>query len=220
MAGVKIPKYMKEIQKRAIEKKEKSDRIGGIMKYSGNAEFNQGTDAIISYLTTQQTGDITSDDDYMSISESIEEDHMYDYLPEEVIDEMITPAEVRKIVDSGRMINYADYKKIEIIKTLEENGFNFFSNLLTEGMDKDAIRAISRQFNMDRISEEDLKNMTKKQRKKLKKLMQKQKKDRVDRMVADRRISEMMLKSRVRLAVEDNDITNFRLSDVIPDDYD
>ena len=83
----------------------------------------------------------------------------------------------------------------------------------TAGMDKDAVRAVTKKYHNYSESTEGL---TPKQIKKLKKKEAKRRKKSKERLIGDRRLQDALLRNRTHFSRDDN--LNFRLQDVIPGD--
>lgn len=204
-----LPKYIAKIQEREQKDKTKSDRIGSIYATSGSM---QGIDAIISFLNNPNNDAIdnrgkTSN----SFTEEMESIHEYDYIPQDMIDDMFTPRE--SFISSSYLMNPEKQRQENILAALTEAGFGFLDKAVTSGMDRDVVRAVTRKYNS---LESNYENLTPKQLKKLKKKEAKRRKRANERLIGDRRIQDVLLKNRAHLSRDDS--LNFRLCDVIPED--
>ena len=154
------------------------------------------------------------------MTEIIEEEHEYDYIPEEVVDDMIMPhmAGIR----SDFLVNPEAQAQKDILMTLVKNGFNFLNSAVANGMDEDVVRAVKRSVNdnTDDDLEIDYENMSKKKIKKLKKKRAKREKQAKKRMIGDRRLRETLLANKVNLSKSNmthEEFVNFRFADCFKD---
>lgn len=212
----KTPKYMRKLREEAAADRIKKERQSSIFSVSSSREYVQASDAIINFLTNRETKYNGGEEDYESMSEAIDELHEFDYIPDDVVEEMIMPK--KTYVENGRMVGGKEHEQLLLVEELESNGWDFFSTMLTKGMNKEAIRAISSRLGKIDLSDEDLAKLSKKDRKKLKKVQKQMDKAAKIKILGDRRLQAALTRNRVHLAMEDQNFLNFRLSDVIPDD--
>lgn len=207
----KLPKYVEKLHEREQRDKTKSDRIGSI--YATTTNNLQGMDAIISFLNNPNTDNVedrgrTSN----SFTEEMERVHEFDYLDQDIIDDMFTPGE--SFISSGMLMNPEKQRQQIILSALTEAGFSFLDKSVTGGMDKDVVRAVTKKYSAS--FETDYSNLTPKQIKKLKKKEAKRRRRAKERLVGDRRLQDALLRNRAHFSRDDN--LNFRLCDVIPED--
>lgn len=211
-----LPKRVKRIQESMVQAKKKMDRINGIYTINTGGS-HQGMDAIINFLTNSNSDNIQNrGQGNLSIAESIEDLHIYDHIPEEIANWMALPQSTAIIVDSV----YMDKSKVEakeLIRELEKNGYDFLFSSATSSMDKEAVRALHREF-----KDIDLDRLPKKERKKYKKMLKKEKQRKMEIIGSDRRLQQTLLNNRIRLNQTDMygginpDFINFHLSDAFP----
>ena len=172
----------------------------------------QGMDAIINFLNNPNSSSIEDRGrKYASFTEEMQSLHEYDYLPQDVIDDMFTPK--TSFISSSYLMNPERQRQQEILSALTEAGFSFLDKSATSGMDKEVVRAVTRKFSN---YETDYQNLSPKQIKKLKKKEAKRRRRSKERLVGDRRLQDALLRNRAHFTRDEN--LNFRLADVIPED--
>ena len=206
-----LPKRIAKLHAKEEDDKIRSARVGSI--YARNSTGNmQGMDAIISFLNSANTDDIESrGKTASSFSEEMESLHEFDYIPEEILEDMFAPK--TSYISSSFLMNPEKKRQQEILEVLVRSGYNFLDKSATAGMDKDAVRAVTKKYSSYSESTEDL---TPKQIKKLKKKEAKRRKQSKERLIGDRRLQDALLRNRAHFSRDDN--LNFRLCDVIPED--
>ena len=206
-----LPKRIIKIHNLAQDDKVKSARINSI--YARNSGGNlQGMDAIINFLNSANDTDIeTRGKTASSFSEEMENLHEFDYVPQEIIDDMFAPKTT--FISSSFLMNPEKKRQQEILEALVKSGYNFLDKAATAGMDKDAVRAVTRKYYN---YSENTENLTPKQIKKLKKKEAKRRKKSNERLIGDRRLQDALLRNRAHFSRDDN--LNFRLADIFPED--
>ena len=206
-----LPKSVAKLHEKAEVDKVKSARVGSIYARNSNGNL-QGMDAIINFLNSANTDDIESrGGGKSSFSEEMESLHEFDYVPQEILDDMFAPK--ASYITSSFLMNPENERQKRILETLVSNEFSFLDKSATAGMDKDFVRAVTKRFSNYSM---DTENLTPKQIKKLKKKEAKRRKKANERLIGDRRLQDALLKSRARLSMDEN--LNFRLCDVVPED--
>ena len=214
----KVPKRVLRIWDAMSANKAKSDRVAGLFAHSSSAQMRQGMDAIIASLTSATTDEAITGSGYSSFAEEIADLHAFDGIPQEIVNYMLTP-ESQTIIADGILNNSKEREMVEIIKTLEMNGFDFLNSSATKHMNTNAVRALNREFARD----VDLSSLSKKQRKKYKKKMRQLQIDKRNSLVGDQRIRKTLLGNRIHLSLSesnafgvDSSLANFHLCDVLP----
>ena len=206
-----LPKNIAKLHDKEVSNKVKVERVSSI--YASNSTgYAQGMDAIINFLNNPNT-------DYVenrglksaSFTDEMESLHEFDYLPQDVIDDMFAPK--TSFISSSFIMNPEKQRQQVILSALTEAGFSFLDKSATSGMDKEVVRAVTKKYNN---YETDYSNLTPKQIKKLKKKEAKRRKHSKERLIGDRRMQDVLLRNRAHFSRDDN--LNFRLCDVIPED--
>ena len=206
-----LPKKIAKLHAKEEMARVKNDRISSI--YSRTTSNMQGMDAIINFLNNPNTDSVEDRGRVASsFTEEMENSHEFDYIPQDVIDEMFAPK--TSYISSAYLINPERQRQQEILSALTEAGFSFLDKSATSGMDKEVVRAVTRKYGKYQT---DYSELTPKQIKKLKKKEAKRRKRSTERMIGDRRLQDALLRNRAHFSRDDS--LNFRLSDVIPEDY-
>jgi len=206
-----LPKRIAKLHSKEESARVKNDRISSI--YARTTSNMQGMDAIINFLNNPNTDSVEDRGRVASsFTEEMENSHEFDYLPQDVIDDMFAPK--TSYISSAYLMNPERQRQQEILSALTEAGFGFLDKSATSGMDKEVVRAVTRKYGKYQT---DYSNLTPKQIKKLKKKEAKRRKRSTERMIGDRRLQDALLRNRAHFSRDDN--LNFRLSDVIPEDY-
>ena len=206
----KLPKNIAKLHDKEIANKIKSDRINTIYAKSYNSM--QGMDAIINFLNNPNTDSIESRGRKdLSFTEQMESLHEFDYIPQDIVDDMFTPK--TSYVSSSYLMNPERQRQQEILSALTEAGYSFLDKSATSGMDKEVVRAVTRKYSNYQSNYDDL---TPKQIKKLKKKEAKRRKRSRERLLGDRRLQDALLRNRAHFSRDQN--LDFRLCDVIPED--
>ena len=206
----KLPKNIAKLRDKEIANKIKSDRINTIYAKSYNSM--QGMDAIINFLNNPNTDSIESRGRKdLSFTEQMESLHEFDYIPQDIVDDMFTPK--TSYVSSSYLMNPERQRQQEILSALTEAGYSFLDKSATSGMDKEVVRAVTRKYSNYQSNYDDL---TPKQIKKLKKKEAKRRKRSRERLLGDRRLQDALLRNRAHFSRDQN--LDFRLCDVIPED--
>ena len=205
-------KEMKKIFDQMTEDKLRADRISGVYAYKNSRVARTGMDSILTYLTsTTETVKETTLNNEVSLNDRMRELHEYDFVDPIILEDYQQPKLPKTIIQNGMMVKTEDSAQMEIIRTLEKNGWDFLKSSATKNMSDDAVRALNREF----AHVTDFKDMTKKQKKKYAKKMAKEAKRTELESLGDARISNMLLKNRISLS---RDVTEFRLSDLFGSD--
>lgn len=205
-----LPKKIAKLHAKEESARVKSDRISSI--YARTTNNMQGMDAIINFLNNPNTDSVEDRGRVASsFTEEMENCHEFDYVPQDVIDDMFAPR--TSYISSAYLINPERQRQQEILSVLTESGFSFLDKSATSGMDKEVVRAVTRKYGR---SNTDYSNLTPKQIKKLKKKEAKRRKRSTERMIGDRRLQDALLRNRAHFSRDDN--LNFRLCDVIPEE--
>lgn len=215
-----LPKGIKRLYEKEIMHKTRSERVNNMLSVNSTDPNKQGSDAIIRFMMSETPNPANIQERRRSLTEIIEEEHEYDYIPEEVVDDMIMPhmAGIR----SDFLVNPEAQAQKDILMTLVKNGFNFLNSAVANGMDEDVVRAVKRSVNdnTDDDLEIDYENMSKKKIKKLKKKRAKREKQAKKRMIGDRRLRETLLANKVNLSKSNmthEEFVNFRFADCFKD---
>lgn len=218
----KESKHARELKEATMKSKEKKDRISSIYMYGRSSEEKQGMDAIVSFLRSSSKK-LDDDETCQSVSDLIEDLHEFDGMTEDEIHDLIESLEDTTIVSNGYLQKKSDHDRLELIKTLELNGFDFLNSSITGNMKTSAVRALRRELHAD----VDLSTLSKKKRKKMEKKLAKQKSDRRAEIASDRRLQGTLLKNRIHLSSDaatgfgvDADNINFHFADVFGRNYD
>lgn len=205
-----LPKKIAKLHEKEEISRIKNDRINSI--YARSYNNMQGMDAIINFLNNPNTDSVEDRGRVASsFTEAMENSHEFDYVPQDVIDDIFTPK--TSYISSAYLMNPERQRQQEILSVLTESGFSFLDKSATSGMDKEVVRAVTRKYGK---FETDYSNLTPKQIKKLKKKEAKRRKRSTERMIGDRRLQDALLRNRAHFSRDDS--LNFRLSDVIPED--
>ena len=207
-----LPKNIAKLHDKEVNNKIKTERVSSIYVQNSSG-YMQGMDAIINFLNNPNT-DYVEDRGRKSNSftEEMENLHEFDYIPQDIIDDMFAPK--TSFINSSYIMNPEKQRQHQILSTLTESGFNFLDKSATSGMDKGVVRAVTKIYGN---YETDYADLTPKQIKKLKKKEAKRRKRSKERLIGDRRLQDLLLRNRAHFSRDDN--LNFRLSDVIPEDY-
>lgn len=209
----KLPKSIRKLHDREIGSKIKTERINSIYAQTSSGTTLQGMDAIISFMNNPNIDEV---EDRGKIGDSFTEDmvnlHEFDYVPRDVIDDMFMPR--ASCITSGFLETPEKKNQKIILETLTEEGFNFLGEATTRGMDKEAVRAVTRKY--EGSIDYNTEGLTEKQIRKLKKKEAKRRKRSQERLIGDRRLQDVLLRNRAHFSMDDS--LNFRLQDVIPED--
>ena len=210
--NVKFTKTEKETIKRLFETQNERNRVNNIYTI-GNNESKNKYDNIIAFMTSSisdNTSKAYMEDDSLSayIEKMQEEKYEFDFIRERKIADADNPTYVK----DGVLVRASETRQLEILEELEKNGFDFIGSSVTEGMNKHAVRAITRKYG--NLNIKDISSMTPKERKKFLKKEAKRKMKERKKVISDRRISEMLLQNKTSFH---NDGLSFRLTDLFPD---
>ena len=206
-----LPKNIAKLHDKEVSTKIKNERVGSIYAQNSNG-YMQGMDAIINFLNNPNTDSVENRGrKEASFTEEMESLHEFDYIPQDIIDDMFSPQ--TSFISSSFIMSPEKQRQQNILSALTEAGFSFLDKSATQGMDKDVVRAVTRKFSNYETNYDDL---TPKQIKKLKKKEAKRRKRSKERLIGDRRLQDVLLRNRAHFSRDDN--LNFRLSDVIPED--
>ena len=205
-----LPKNIAKLHSKEESDRVKSSRISSI--YAANNNGMQGMDAIINFLNNPNTDSLEERGQVSSFSEEMEDLDKFAYLPQAIIDNIFSPRTA--FISSSFILNPEKQAQQEILSALTEAGFNFLDKSATSGMDKEVVRAVTRKYGASSQQYEDL---TPKQIKKLKKKEAKRRRRSKERLIGDRRLQDALLRNRAHFSRDEN--LNFRLCDVIPEDY-
>lgn len=206
-----LPKRIEKLHNKEVSSKIKTERVSSI--YAQNSSgYMQGMDAIINFLNNPNTDSVEDRGrKASSFTEEMENLHEFDYIPQDVIDDMFAPQ--TSFISSSYIMNPEKQRQQNILAALTEAGFSFLDKSATSGMDKEVVRAVTRKYGASISNYDDL---TPKQIKKLKKKEAKKRKRSKERLIGDRRLQDLLLRNRAHFSRDDN--LNFRLCDVIPED--
>lgn len=217
--NAKLPKRIRRIQERMLIAKGRIDRQNMLTTFA-TGTAHQGMDAILQFLTSSNSDSFEKrGSESQSISEAMEDLHTYDFIPEEIADWMALPQNYA-IMKDGFYQDKAKVEYQELIKTLENNGFDFLFSSAVEGMDKEAVRALHREF-----QDFDINRLPKKERKRYKKELKEKEKRRREMLCGDRKMRDVLLANRIHLTRDSEfsttdginpDFVNFHLSDAFP----
>lgn len=207
-----LPKRIAKLHDREVSDKIKTDRVSSIYAHNSSG-YAQGMDAIINFLNNPNTDTVENRGrKASSFTEDMENLHEFDYIPQDIVDEMFAPT--TSFISSSFIMNPEKQRQQTILAALTEAGFSFLDKSATSGMDKEVVRAVTRKFSS---YESDYSDLTPKQIKKLKKKEAKKRKRSKERLIGDRRLQDVLLRNRAHFSRDDN--LNFTLKDVIPEDY-
>lgn len=197
----------------AYEEKARLDRINSVFATGSAKRSVQGMDAIVHMLNSgiaETSFDDLGRGQQIDIVQTMIDMHADDYIPADIIEDRARA--LKGILKDRVFVRASDNDRLEIIETLEKNGYQFLNSSATEGMNRQAIRAITSRF-----GEANLANMSQRERKQYLLRLAQQRQQKKQSMAADRRIEELLRGNRVTLTRTDP-LNNFRLCDLIPDD--
>lgn len=205
-----------KIDKRMIESllssRERHDRIGSIYSAGVITHENQrDADAIVALMNSSSIDNFIEDhsNGIEGVGESLEHLHDFDNIPEDILESMFEPSSA--YISSAMLINDKDRKQLQILEALETAGYDFLSSSATRGIDRGAIRAITKKYS-PKINYDEL---TPKQIRKLKKKEAKRRRQESIAYQADSRLNRALLSNRVNISREG--FLDFKISDVISD---
>lgn len=215
----KTPEYSKldiRMDKKLFEKRNRIDRLNSIYA-SGviTSDTRRNADAIIAFLNS--TSDINlSRQTNRSFTEEMESLHENDYIPEDILEynNMPTSASIVNMM----LVDNKKQEQIEILTQLEQSGFDFLGSSATKGIDKAAIRAVSKRtrgttkiVNYDELTPKQIRKLKKKEAKRRRKAQQS--------IAAENRLQSALLHNRISVSrerFESGDVADFRIEDILP----
>lgn len=215
------PKRIKKLYEKEIMHKTRSERVNNMLSVNSTDPNKQGSDAIIQFIMSETSNPASNVQKRRPLTELMEEEHINDYIPDEILEDAIMPhiAGIR----SDFLVDPKAQAQKDILMALVKNGWNFLNSAGARAMDEDTVRAVKRSCfddsNVDDI-EIDYENMSKKQIKKLKKKRAKRERRAKQRMIGDRRLRESLLANRINLSksnITHEEFINFRFADCFKD---
>lgn len=198
----------------AYEEKARTDRLNSVFAAGSSKRTIQGMDAIVHMLNSgiaETSFDDLGKGKQVDIVQTMIDMHADDYIPEDVIEDRARA--LTGIMKNRIFVRASENDRIEIIEALEKNGYQFLNSSATEGMNRQAIRAIT-----SRYGQTNLANMTQKERKQYLLRLAASRQQHARSIAADRRIDELLRGNKITLERTSDPLSNFRLSDLIPDD--